>query len=358
MCNLEHEGEVLEVPGVRERLDIWGEQLMDNPMTRRSLLGLLGVTVAQGLAVANRWPRAVTEMIAINEMRLGSHEYLDPTTTTTSSTTTTTTTATPLPPPPAPAESVMKAAGMETDDLNPDQKMQRIRDMIMFLPGLQELSTQKPNVSFFQNIPEKMAHLERLRRETNVSTDEYYHTVVNESLVGVFRGHKDYGTRIQPRLTVVHWTVDFPEGGMSHLPEGMKKRGVNYHGVVDKITDGKTEMYRFFDEDFPRMGAHAYHANQLGRGYAMMAACLEDIHPLQMKEIIKTIVRDHRMNNLPIDHTTVVSHFATDLILNNASFNPSTRLAATYGKFDIPQEAINIIVEKAQALDAALGPRP
>jgi hypothetical protein len=360
MCNLEHEGEVLEDPTFLERMDDWGERIMENPMTRRSLLGLMGVTGAQSLLALSRWPRTVDEVLVSQaNMRLGSHEYLDPSTTTSTSISTTTTTTAPPPQPTPPQESRLESAGIEPDEWTPEQKMDRIYNLIGFMPGLQQLYAQKPNVPHFQNIPEKMAHIERLRRETDVSVDEYHHTVVNESMVGAFRGHfDDYTKRITPRLTVVHWTGEFYQGDMNRLVRGMIGRKVNYNGVVDQITNGQTQMYRFFDEDFPRMGAHAHRGNQLGRGYAMVGAKFEDLHPLQLKEIIKAIVRDHRMDRLAIDHTTVLSHFAIHLILDNPTFNPSTQLADSYGKFDIPQEAIDIIIEKAQALDVALGPRP
>jgi hypothetical protein len=370
MC-MEREGELpaealLDDKNFRERVEHFAEELVQNPaMTRRALLGLGALTVFEA-GIAAAMAKSSHTKDAANVAASGLQFIRNRSATTTSSTSTTTTsttsTTTTLPPPPTSQplpEGRVHAAAVEIniDELSTPQRAERIRAMIGFMPGLHELSKQHPTTAYFQNLPEKMSLLDRIRRESDVEVGEYHNTVVNETRVGAFRRHGDYGTRITPRLTVVHWTAEFYENGVDQMIKGMIGRGVNYHYAVDRISDGKTQTYRFFDEDFPRQGAHAFRANQLGRGISIMAARLEDIHPLQVKEVIKTIVRDHRRHNLPIEHATVVSHFATDLILNNVTFDPATRTAESFGKFDVPQELMDIIVQKAQALDAALGPR-
>ncbi len=341
-----------------ERLGHFAEELPYSPeLSRRALLGI-GTLGALDVSVAVMKARANHAHRTAQTVSRGLQAWRNRATPTTTSTSTTTTSTTAPPPPLALPETQYRAAEADLGEISPELKMERIQGLVGFMPGLQELAAQHPSTPYFQDIPGKMALLERINRETSVSADEYYHTIVDESRVGVFRGHPDYGKRITPRLTVVHWTAEFPPGGLDQLIEGMKKAKRNYHYVVDKIIDGRAQTYRLFDEDFPRQGAHAFRANQLGRGISIMAARLEDIHPLHVKEVVKTIVRDHRMNQLPIDHTTVVSHFATDLILDNPTFDPATRRAGTIGKFDVPQELMNIVVEKAKTLDLSLGPRP
>jgi hypothetical protein len=78
--------------------------------------------------------------------------------------------------------------------------------------------------------------------------------------------------------------------------------------------------------------------------------------PEQIEQTVYLAVEFLRRNDLPVDGTTLLGHYAGDLIFTNPNDDPHrARFArASLRKFDPPQELMDVIVAEARTL----GDRP
>jgi hypothetical protein len=68
-------------------------------------------------------------------------------------------------------------------------------------------------------------------------------------------------------------------------------------------------------------------------------------------------VKEPRLNEFRAKRSTIVGHFAADLLFNNDKYDPYTghfEPGAVINKFDPPQEFMDMVVKKAMQLDAQL----
>jgi hypothetical protein len=117
-------------------------------------------------------------------------------------------------------------------------------------------------------------------------------------------------------------------------------------------------------DDDTRMTAHAYGSNEFTQGKEIKAENLYGYTPIQMEHAIYIDVQFCRKYNYPINRTTISSHYAMDLITTNPYYNPAKGTFSTINgnpptirKNDPPQELVDAMIAREQALDAELGPR-
>lgn len=276
----------------------------------------------------------------------------------------------PMPAPPEPviaaaAESVPYVREVWWDGAESPREF--IRRYLPMVPGLEQLAAIKG--AQWADAAQQLAHIDWLNSQVSVTPDDFYNRQLDYSRLGAFAHQPGYANFIVPQVYVYHWTgkrYDQDAVSVDGLIRGLNNEGLR----VANFADRNGNPFRFFDS-YMRAGAHArslngfaaggeYETESWGPDYGRTASPIYDFNPA----LVKTMILDgvefcrHPEVNVPVDETTLLSHYAGDLLFDTPSYNPVTGEIGTIDKWDPPQELISrVIIPKAQALDAALGPR-
>lgn len=275
-------------------------------------------------------------------------------------TTTTTTILPSVPPTTQPVIESFKAASINLSNAElPLRKMpyevfaRNGLEYINRLPTLEHLASYFPNNPRFSNYQEQRDFIAQMEQSIQITPEKYSQFAIDMSRSNAFEGTSSYEKYNDPKMFVVHWTVNNYEN-VDHFISSMRNTGLSVEFFIDR----SAQTYQLFDVD-NRFPAHVLSANEFSQGVEIEAKDLMDYRPEQIEQTIYLAVNFLRRNNLPVDQTTIVGHYAIDLIIVNPYYNPSTGgfSQARIRKFDPPEELMHMIVNKAQALDARLGPR-
>lgn len=382
-------------------------QVLPIELSRRTILRGLGATIglivlegAAALKVASRSEQAIIE-VASADICVGTNSatcyaavagldvpavaqtQLLETTSTISPTTlpaTTTTFAVPLPPetmpvsPPPETLPPAQAAAVETPQYirevwwnGVENPRDFIRLYLPMVPGLEQLAVLKGNQ--WADAAQQLAHIDWLNSQISVTPEDFYNRQPDYSRMNAFAHQPGYANFIVPQVYVYHWTgrrYDQDAVSVDGLIRGLDREGYR----VANFADRNGNPFRLFDS-YTRAGAHAkslngfasggeYETESWGPQFGRTASPIYDFNPA----LVKTMILDgvefcrHPEVNVSVDETTLISHYAGDLLFDTDSYNPVTGEIGTIDKWDPPQELITrVIIPKAQALDAALGPR-
>lgn len=232
--------------------------------------------------------------------------------------------------------------------------------MLARLPSLETMHSLFPGTAFFENVAEQKQHIENLDRQIQLDVGEFRRFGFDESRVGVFRGG-----RMAPRMLIWHWTGDHYET-VDDIVNMFKESGNSVHAYIHH----DVSPHRF--AGLGTILGHSLGMNAFAMGLEVYSGYYDNVRsPLFNYDVARTkmglyaSVNMLRAQNLPVNPKTLMSHFAGDLIFNNPYYDPYTgnfreipgHKPPNVRKFDQPQEFMQMIVPKAMALDAALGPR-
>lgn len=256
----------------------------------------------------------------------------------------------------------VEASALVLAEQAPDPR-QAYLDKLRRTPGLQQLADQ--GVISQEEATAQLNHIEWLRQNLVISP-EIYHTnfaVDNSSFVNVFQPHPHFNDPIEPGYMVIHWGArDYPD--IPYMAQSMLNARdangnpvrLNTHYVIDRGV-----LYRTTPPSHYFRGAHAIGANNDSIGIEHNRVLnMMDVQPGDTADTVMTIVYLARDRGWPIDDWYVRTHSDIDLLENNAGYNPETGvLSGNLRKLDYPRDyLVNVLIPAAQALDAALGPRP
>lgn len=228
------------------------------------------------------------------------------------------------------------------------------------LPGLEAIARSNPSSLLYIDFLQQTEHILELNQAINITPDDYRNFKIDTSYNTIFKGKpgSSYETQIQPKMFLIHWTglVNNPyNNDPVLLANGMTRAGLNR---VDYYMDRNSKVYQLFESDHNKPGHALPGLNTISQGVEIEAYYTMDFTAGQIKQAIILAVDFCRRNGLPVDESTIVGHYAADTIMLNPYYNPDTgKLKGTIRKSDPPQALMQVIVAKAQALDAVLGPR-
>jgi len=268
--------------------------------------------------------------------------------------------------PAAPEQSVaitVEAAAVTTPEtrrgpISYESYLANASEMIRLLPSLDALASCCLGPAMTRDVSEQKQHIEYLNQSMNVTLEGYNSFALDMSRNAAFQGMGDYQQQIQPKMFVIHWTGE----GYANVDEFIEKLKP-YR--VEFFINAQAQSYQLFESDF-NMPAHGLGINSFSQGVEIETGFYDDSRspifsytPEQMQNAVYMAVQFLRRNNLPVNNTTLVGHYATDLIFNNPHYNPYTGNLSQnkIRKYDPPQELMSVLVAKAQALDASLGDR-
>lgn len=226
------------------------------------------------------------------------------------------------------------------------------------LPRLEQMHALFPGTAFFHFIPEQLQHIANLNEAVQPSVEKYHAVAYDITYNQTFNQTRP----LNPRAFLWHWT-----GQHYETPDklsGMKPNSVQLYVHHD------AKPYQMVPQ-LDVVAGHARAMNECTWGMEMYSGIYDDVHsplfsfsPAQVETGIYTAVRQLRSRNLPVNQFTILGHYTADLIFMNPYYDPATGTFHEVGghvprvhKFDPPQEFIDMVVEKAVALDNALGPR-
>lgn len=226
------------------------------------------------------------------------------------------------------------------------------------LPSLQDLGNEFP--TYYPDWQQQLDYIEYLSRSTEVSVPRYAGFAFDSQFVGAFTGTDSYKTAIDPKLIVLHWTVNrYPEGdeGGALFAAGLQHEGMSSNYFVPH--DGR-KVFKYFESDH-HMSAGALGMNRFGVNIELEAGRLQpealapqvlyDVTPQALEQMVYSVVRLARQNNLAINESTVIGHLAGDLLFANHTYDWRTGKSDSLRKFDMPQELVRVVIQKAQAID-------
>jgi N-acetyl-anhydromuramyl-L-alanine amidase AmpD len=156
-------------------------------------------------------------------------------------------------------------------------------------------------------------------------------------------------------MFIVHWTgIGYTD--VDHFVSSLRPYRVQF------FLDRDAEVYQLFETDHQKP-AHALGVNDFAQGveietghYDGTNSPLFSYTPEQIEQTVYLAVEFLRRNGLPVDGTTLLGHYAADLIFTNPYYDPHQArfTRASLRKFDPPQELMDVIVDKASTLDEAL----
>lgn len=239
--------------------------------------------------------------------------------------------------------------------LSHDEFVEHAETMLGALPSLHDLVTLTPPSPFNDDIPGQLAHIRALDESIEVSVEGFDAFSIDTSRRGAFADAANYHESIDPKMIIIHWT------GMGYRDVDHFISSISPHRVQFFI-DRQARAYDLFDDD-RRWPAHALGVNEFAQGIEIESGDFDEVHsPVlaitadQVTQAIYVAVAFLQRNGLPVDHTTIVGHYAADLIFANPHYDPyeGTLRYGQVRKYDPPEELMTVIVRHAQSLDAAL----
>ncbi len=344
--------------GIVERLEAAEQHIRQNPeLSRRAFIGLGALTLLEAsVALVKSRSRVVPVSSPVVKGISGVREVAVPVTTTTMA-----------PPPPetvppqpeAPHKEPNPAPprGMSFEEYDKNAELFHSR-----LPNLEKLNKLFPSTAFFHFIPEQYAHINMLREQVNLTPEEFIRCSLNTTFDSAF----DNKRTINPRMFMWHWTGDHYNDPQDMANKIFQKASVQLYVHSDDVPYQLGKRLNF-------LAGHAQkELNDIAIGMEVYSGVYDRVHsplfsftPGRTRAGIYTAVRALREVNLPINRSTLVGHYTADLIFRNPYYDPYTGDfhevpgydPPTVRKFDPPQEFMDMVVEKAILLDAALGPR-
>jgi hypothetical protein len=228
-------------------------------------------------------------------------------------------------------------------------------EMIERLPSLDVLHAHFPENPMTSHVQAQKEHILHLAEHLDVSVEGYHRLAVDMTRRTAFRSLPNYHDEIEPRMFVVHWT-GMGYRNVDHFVKSMRPNRVQY------FINRDARVFELFESD-TNWPAHALGANDFAQGVEIETGHFDEktsplfsYTPAQIEHTIYVAVDFLRRNDLPVDETTLVGHYAADLLFTNPYYDPHTGrfTQERIRKFDPPQELMQVIVHEAQQLDAAL----
>lgn len=257
----------------------------------------------------------------------------------------------------------------------PNAATNNLAPYIDLIPSLDQSAQTFP--SSFPRVEEEKAYIKQLAKDVQVTPDGFKRYAPDTSRSDAFRSFPYSQAHIdRPQTYVFHWTGQRYVHGVDQLIHGMLARhtvGPNGEIIPDRVSvydfaqhDGKV-VYQLLPNARYR-AAHANSLNILSQGIEMEAAnqqpnrpsseAMFDISPQEVEAAIYAAVSFCIQNGLPVNETSLITHYEEDLLYENSKYQASsgTLLAgATLGKFDLPKEFMTeVVLPKAKALHAEL----
>jgi hypothetical protein len=228
-------------------------------------------------------------------------------------------------------------------------------EMIERLPSLDVLQAHFPENPMTSDVEAQKEHILHLAEQVEVSVEGYRRLAVDMTRRTAFRSLPNYHDEIEPRMFVVHWT-GMGYRNVDHFVRSMRPNRVQY------FINRDARVFELFESD-TNWPAHALGANDFAQGVEIETGHFDErtsplfsYTPAQIEHTIYVAVDFLRRNDLPVDETTLVGHYAADLLFTNPYYDPHVGRFTQdrIRKFDPPQELMQVIVHEAQQLDAAL----
>jgi hypothetical protein len=228
------------------------------------------------------------------------------------------------------------------------------------LPSLEILQEMFPS-AFFNNVEGQLNHIQYLNESVQLEAMEFAQFEFNNSRVNAFSADG-----MTPRMLVWHWTGDHYETP-DDIIRVLAKRGLGVQGYAHHdelayklVSDLGIEVSHSMGLNDFAMGLEVYSGVYDGKNSPLFS-----ITPGVTKTALYAAVSMLRESNLTVNHSTLISHMAGDLIFGNPYYDPYNgtfhtilgRKPPHVRKFDQPQEFMNMLVAKAIELDASLSPQ-
>lgn len=274
-----------------------------------------------------------------------------------------------LPPNPQPisVEIVPEAPVPETPAARVQNEPMRstLEGQLQQVPTLPELAVMFP--AEYGDWQQQMDYINQLSEKSDATVEDFHNFRFNDQFMGIFADSSEYNTRITPQLILAHWTVHrYPAGpvGGELFATSLKNSARGSLSSNYFIDHAGSSVYRYYDED-THMTAGAIGMNRFGVNIELEAglpdpagrapSVIYDVTPEAFDQMVITVVQLARRYNLAISEYTVLGHYAGDMIFVNNTFNPQAGTVESLRKFDMPQELVTVLINKAQALDRQLG---
>jgi hypothetical protein len=223
------------------------------------------------------------------------------------------------------------------------------------LPTLDDLKLEFPKS--FKNADEQERYIRQLKSGVKLKVRDYKDLEIHRKYERAFTSQPNYYSYIDPEMFIVHWTAVDYKNGVEDFVKVMRREGLR----IEFFIDDTGKIYKLFEGDH-HYPAHALGANSFSQGVEIEAKNLFGYTPEQLKSAVLLAVKFCRENNLPVNRSTILGHYAVDLIYDNptydkytGTFHKSNGKKPYLGKIDPPQEVINFLVKDAKKLDKQLG---
>lgn len=221
----------------------------------------------------------------------------------------------------------------------------KLKGALEQVPTLEELGGQFPEFADYQ---QRLAHINMLDQEASVSVCDFQNFIIDKSRITSFSDQPNYHIRMRPNLFVFHITATRYPNGVDGFVQHLKSRGLRVAYFIDE-----SNTYSLFEDD-THMPAHAQGLNSFSQGVEIEASNIYEVTPSHIRQATMTFVEYCLKNNLAPSEYTGIGHYAGDVLYDNPSFNPRTGKLSFVDKSDMPQELVQVIVNKAQALHAKI----
>lgn len=253
----------------------------------------------------------------------------------------------------------------------PDAASNNLAPYIKLIPSLDQDALLFP--ASFPRAQEEKAYIRELASKVNVTPNGFKQFALDTSRRDAFQSFPYSQVKnANEQSYVFHWTAEHYAYGVDQLVHNMLTRhtiGLNGENIPDRVSvynftphDGKV-VYQLLPNDHYR-AAHARGLNYFTQGIEMEAANIApnrpasevmfDITPEEVDAALYAAVLFCVQNGLPVNETSLISHYEVDLLYNNSAYNPSKgtfKPHATLGKFDLPKEFMTeVVLPKARPL--------
>jgi hypothetical protein len=250
------------------------------------------------------------------------------------------------------------ATDLPTRRMSYERYAENARQMIANVPTLDQVRQNFPGSPMTRSVGAQKGRIHELNALVEVTVEGFDDLAIDRSRRKAFADLERYHEKIEPKMFIVHWT-GMGYRDVDHFVTSLRPYRVQF------FIDDEANVYDLFQTDRQKP-AHALGVNDFAQGVEIetghfdgRTSPLFSYTPDQIEQTIYLAVEFLRRNDLPVDETTILGHYAADLIFTNPYYDPlvSRFSRATLRKYDPPQELMNVIVHKAMELDEALDAR-
>ena len=246
--------------------------------------------------------------------------------------------------PPAPIRPVLRARPALR------RPAEGLAEWVDRLPTLDELAQLFPKS--FRDVEQEKDYISTLDDSIRLSAEDYRNLHINTDYEHAFDSQPNSHLVINPTMFVIHWTATDYKHGVQSFIKVMRDEGLR----VEYFIDRQGTIYQLFDNDH-HYPAHALGVNSFSQGVEIEATGAEDYTPEQLTSAALLALHFCRENGLAVSSSTILGHYAVDLLYDNptydkysGTFHKAGKKKPYLGKVDPPQEIIDFIVHDNEEL--------